>query len=101
MPLVLDPRLSSMIDALSPRSRRVQPVFVVGSDVGSTVVFPGCVPGTSNLVASIASVGQWCTKSPSAGDHSTTGVSGYAFWLASIAIVSGARAVHRVQPMHF
>ena len=49
----------------------------------------------------MAYVGQWCTKSPSAGDHSTTGVSGYAFPCESIAITSGARAVHSVHPMHF
>src|SRR5258705_7802654 len=78
------------------------PVLVVGSEVGSTVVFPGAPPAPiSSLVAWIANVGHWCTKSPSVGDHSTTGVSGYAFWCESIAITSGASAVHRVHPMHF
>ena len=69
---------------------------VVASLVGSTVVAPPRVPGVSSRVTWIAYVGQWCTKSPSAGDHSTIGVTGYAFCRPSIAISRGASATHSV-----
>src|SRR2546423_7038891 len=109
MPLVLDFRL--VLDPRLVRDDRCrwssalvlhQPVFrVVGSLVGSTVGGADGTAWASSLVALIAYVGQWWTKSPSAGDHSTTGWSGYALCCESIAIKSGAIDVHNVQPMHF